>query len=167
MRIMRHGKAKIALAMAGSVLLGTGCLERETFPIEPRIAFKSFDVFSDSASVTISFTDGDGDIGLDPMDIYPPYDTGSIWYYNLFLTYEELRNGEWVEPSLLLPYNYRVPRITPAGQNKALEGDISVALKPWPIAVPPYDTVRFSVMLVDRALHVSNTVQTEPRKLVP
>ena len=123
-----------------------------------------FEQFGDSASVTISFTDGDGDIGLSTSDTQAPFDTGSTYYYNLFLEYFEMHEGEWTAPPLALPYYYRVPRITPTGQNKALEGEISVALKPWPIAVAPHDTVRFSVMLVDRELHESNVVYTDPLK---
>jgi hypothetical protein len=62
-----------------------------------------------------------------------------------------------------LPLNYRIPRITPSGQNKALSGELSVALKPWPI-IPNSagDTVRFDVRLVDRALNVSNEVGSGP-----
>ncbi len=159
--------SKVILAFAGLVVMLPSCLPRESFPEEPILTYKSFDLYSDSASVTVSFTDGDGDIGLGPSDLAPPYDTGSVWYFNLFLEYQELHNGEWVTPTLLLPFNYRIPRITPTGQNKALEGDISVAVKPWPIAPAPFDTVRFSVVLVDRALHVSNSVTTEARKLIP
>ncbi len=153
---------KVALGLFGAVLVLTGCLKPETFPPEPKIAFKSLAQFGDSASLVITFTDGDGDIGLDDTDLQPPFDTASTYYYNLFLEYAELRNGEWVEPPLLLPFYYRIPRITPAGQNKTLEGEIAVALKPWPINVPPYDTIRFSVMMVDRALNESNVVFSEP-----
>ena len=28
------------------------------------------------------FTDGDGDIGLDQQDTFPPFDEGSLYYYN-------------------------------------------------------------------------------------
>lgn len=167
MSVDRARTTKVIAALACVIALLAGCRPAESFPEEPRLTYKSFDVFSDSASVTVSFTDGDGDIGLDPSDSAPPYDTASAWYFNLFLEYQELRNGEWMTPTLILPFNYRIPRITPTGQNKALEGDISVAVKPWPIAPPPFDTVRFKVTLVDRALHVSNVVTTDARKLVP
>jgi hypothetical protein len=162
MKISTLGVVKVAVVAA---VLGTGCLKSEEFPIEPRLTFKRFDLFGDSASVVVSFTDGDGDVGLNASDLQPPFDTGSVYYNNLFLEYYEMRNGEWVRPTLLLPYNYRIPRITPTGQNKALEGDIAVAIKPWPIAPPQFDTVRFSVRMYDRALHESNTVFTDPAKL--
>lgn len=139
----------------------SGCLKRETFPPEPVVAYESFSQFGDSASLVITFTDGDGDIGLDQSDSDPPFDTGSPYYYNFFLEYEELRMGTWTPVSLALPLRYRVPRITPTGQNKALEGEIAVALA-WPVIPDTVtDTVRFSVRLVDRALRESNRIYTD------
>jgi hypothetical protein len=156
-------KVAVVAALAGSL---AGCFPREQFPVEPRITDPVLRQFGDSASLVVSFTDGDGDIGLGPSDNQPPFDTASTYFYNLFLEYEELRNGEWVRPPLAIPFYYRIPRITPTGQNKALEGELAVALKPWPI-IPgnPFDTIRFSVLLVDRALHLSNVEYTEPVKV--
>lgn len=158
---MRSKVAGTSLVL--SVLLPS-CLKRDEFPPEPVIAFKSFEQFqnptpglSDSASLTISFTDGDGDVGLDASDDQPPFDTGSEYYHNLFVDMDRMTNGAWVPFEFdddVKPY-YRIPRITPTGQNKALEGEIAIALKPWPYVV---DTVRFHVRMFDRALHESNTV---------
>lgn len=147
--------------LAAVLLAAGGCLKREEFPAEPSIAYKSFTQYGDSASLVISFTDGDGDIGLDESDNQPPFDVGSDYYYNLFCDYEELRNGVWTPVSLALPLRYRIPRITPTGQNKTLEGEIAVALA-WPI-VPDnaVDTVRFQLRLFDRALRSSQQVATE------
>jgi len=66
----------------------------------------------------------------------------------------------------------RIPPITPTGQNKVLQGEISYRLggpdpndSGWPVqAKPPgtpNDTVRFRLRLVDRALNESNEVATE------
>ncbi|MBK7946699.1 MAG: hypothetical protein IPJ85_15975 [Flavobacteriales bacterium] len=142
--------------------------------MEPAIKFQSFTEFRDiganqrdSASLVIYFTDGDGDIGLDDSDSSPPFNTGSDYYYNLFVEYEELQNDVWVPVSLALPLRYRIPRITPTGQNKALEGEIAVAL-PWRIIPDSVTrTVRFNVRLVDRKLHESNRVYTDPIVVVP
>lgn len=160
--------AKLVLLTGFGVLLLSGCLKTEEFPEEPAVTFKSLEQFGDSASLTIGFTDGDGDIGLSAFDTQAPFDTGSVYYHNLFLEYAELRNGVWTDVDLLLPLNYRIPRITPEGQNKALSGEIAVALKPWPI-VPgnSFDTVRFSVRMVDRELNQSNTVITDAVKVQP
>ncbi|MEO8587841.1 MAG: hypothetical protein ABI432_00590 [Flavobacteriales bacterium] len=159
------GAVKVALGAALSSLLFIGCLKQDEFPKEPKVVFKSFEQFGDSSSLTISFTDGDGDVGLDAYDTAPPFDTSSVYYYNLFLEYDYLDNGEWTRVNFPLPLYYRIPRITPTGQNKALEGEIAVAIKPWPIL--PNDTIRFSVHMVDRALHESNTVVSDAIKVVP
>ena len=168
MNVMRRTGAKVA-GLAAVVLTLAGCFPKEQFPVEPKITMKSFEQFGDSASLTISFTDGDGDIGLEPSALQPPYDTGSTFYHNMFLEYEELQNGVWVRPALAIPFYYRIPNITPVGQNKVLEGDIAVALKPWPVfpAPPgtPRDTIRFTVQIVDRALHMSN-VETSPEVII-
>ena len=158
-------RAKVALG-AAMALLVVGCFPTEEFPKEPRIANPVLTQYGDSASLRFSFTDGDGDIGLNASDNAPPFDTSSVYKNNLFLEYEELRNGAWVRPTLLLPFSYRIPRITPTGQNKALEGEIAVALEPWPI-IPgnPFDTIRFSVVLVDRELRFSNTEFTPATKV--
>ncbi|HQW85680.1 MAG TPA: hypothetical protein PLH93_00770 [Flavobacteriales bacterium] len=153
--------SKVAGALA-LLLLTAGCQRTEEFPVEPRIELKSFTTHGDSASLVITFTDGDGDIGLGQGDTLPPYDVAP-WFYNLFLDYEEKQNGVWVRPALLLPLYYRVPVITPSGQDKTLEGELAVALTPWPtIPNTPFDTVRYVVKLVDRALHESNTITTGP-----
>lgn len=153
--------AKVGLVMAVIGIGASGCLKTEAFPVEPKVAFKSFEFFGDSASLIISFTDGDGDIGLDPADNASPFDTGSYYYYNLFIREQELIDNEWNNVAFEDSMFYRVPRITPTGQNKALEGEIAVAIDPFPLFITgSSDTVRFSVEMVDRALHLSNRVMT-------
>lgn len=160
MRVSRTTAAKVALLTAAAGFVLAGCRKAEEFPPEPIIEFKSFELFGDSASLTISFTDGDGDVGLDASDTQPPFDTASAYYFNMFLELYELGPDGWQHVEFSLPMHYRIPRITPTGQNKVLEGDISVAIKPLPLFVGQYDTIRYQVHMVDRALHVSNTVET-------
>ncbi len=155
--------AKVALWSVAFMLALPACMERKEFPVEPRIEFRSMEVFADSLSLTISFTDGDGDIGLDAADNAPPFDSGSPWHNNLFVEYHQLVAGEWTQPALLIPLHYRIPRLSPSGRDKALEGEVAVGMA-WPVfPMPPgspADTVRFTVQLADRALHLSNVVET-------
>ena len=161
MRAHTGNAPKVALLLAVIGLLVGGCLKSEEFPKEPRIEFKSFEFFGDSASLVIKFTDGDGDIGLGQSDTQPPFDTASTYYFNLFLGHSEKRNGEWFDVEFPEPISYRIPRITPGGQNKSLEGEIAVAIDPFSLFITDNsDTVRYSVELVDRALNVSNQVST-------
>lgn len=157
---------KVTIALAFLVLCGffmSSCLKREEFPEEPLITFKEFNVSGDSGQLVVTFTDGNGDIGLNEWDTVPPYDLENGEYYNLLLDYYEKQNGVWINytDSLPVPYYYRIPIITPSGQNKALEGEIAVDLVPtYYNPFSPYDTIKFSVQLIDRALNKSNIVET-------
>lgn len=161
MKALRATPAKLGLLCAVAVLVLAACRPEEAFPVEPKLEFRSFELFGDSASLVVYFTDGDGDVGLDEGDTQPPFDTGA-YYNNFFVEHYQLVDGEWQHyPFQGLPMYYRVPRLTPTGQNKALEGEIALAIHPFPVFIAPgADTVRYSVMMVDRALHQSNTVNT-------
>jgi len=154
-------KLTVVTAVCGTLL--SGCLKTEEFPVEPVISYKEFKQFGDSASIVVKFTDGDGDIGLGQGDTTGAFAPGQTYYHNFFVEYYTLENDVWSPPFVFaLPLYYRVPVVTPTGQNKALEGEIAVALKPYPtLPGTSGDTIRYSVKLVDRALHESNLVYTE------
>lgn len=160
-------KAKLSIGIGLSVMLSFllgSCLKKSEFPIEPSITFKEFTVSGDSGRYVITFTDGDGDIGLNDWDTTGAYDLETGEYYNLLLDYYEKQNGVWVNlsDSLPLPYYYRIPVITPSGQNKALEGEIAVDLVPtYYDPFTPYDTIKFSAQLIDRDLNKSNVVESD------
>lgn len=158
---MRTIGTKLLGVLLLTALLAASCLKTEEFPKEPHIAFKSYTQSPDSSELTISFTDGDGDIGLNQGDTLAPYNPGSHWYHNFFVDYYKLENGTWELQVFTLPLYYRIPVITPTGQNKALEGDIAVQISPQVLPQVPGDTVRFGVYIADRALHESNTVFTD------
>jgi hypothetical protein len=134
----------------------------EEFPPEPKITFKSFLTYADSARLTIGFTDGDGDVGLDEADTLPPYNIEGDYYFNLRCDYYEKREGEWVlAPEIVIPFYYRVPKVTPTGQNPALNGEMSVIMTPlYYLPGTGYDTCRFEVTMLDRSLNVSNKIVT-------
>lgn len=163
MRSTARTARKLAVLTAVSGVLLSGCLKTEEFPVEPVIVYKAFTQYGDSASIVVKFTDGDGDIGLDQGDTTGAFAPGELFYHNFFVEYYTLENGVWSPPFVFpLPLYYRVPVVTPTGQNKALEGEIAVALKPYPtLPGTSGDTIRYSVKLVDRALNVSNLVYTD------
>lgn len=117
----------------------------------------------------IDFTDGDGDFGITPGDPdFPEYiepigpdSTKNPYYHNLWIDYYEMHDGEWelIEPNN--SFNFIVPDLTPQGQTKQLEvtitNDLSFDL--------PYsdksDTIKFSVVLVDRAKNHSLKEETD------
>jgi len=156
--------------LAGLILTAglASCLRPQTFPPEPEIGFKSFEILTDSAKLTITFQDGDGDIGLNVSDTLPPYDTSSIYHFNLFAQYWEKDDVlGWVQGTDIMgepiEFRYRTPIITPAGQNKALKGEIEMTLEPFyfNIGSSQSDTIKYKIMLVDRALNESNWVESE------
>ena len=169
---MKH-YTKITLVLAIVTIMISSCLKPQTFPNEPEIEFVSFIPKGDSGLFTISFTDGDGDIGLSQAQLDPPYDTGSYYYYNIYFNYYEFMNGSWVRGTAdpvgnnfptadSITFGYRLENITPVGQNKALRGEIEVALEPFYFNTSSNhnDSLRFEIVLIDRSLNQSNIVQT-------
>jgi hypothetical protein len=148
-------------------LVFLSCTKEEQFPIVPEIKYESFiRLFNPNSGLfergvlTISFTDGDGDIGLRPSDTVPPYD------YNLFIDYFEIQNGDTVKVAIIDPisldtitFNQRIPILTPGGSNKSIKGEIEDTLFIYNYS-SPFDTIMFELYIVDRALHQSNVIQT-------
>jgi hypothetical protein len=133
----------------------SSCHKKESYPLEPVIAFKNFEVYNDSAILFLDFTDGDGDIGLTSSDVAKPYDA------NLFLTYYEKQEGVFKKIDLPLPFSYRIPIINKSNKEKPLKGTISVNITPtFYNPFSQYDTLRFDINIVDRALNLSNTIST-------
>ncbi len=132
------------------------CRKKNKYAVEPIIEYTSFIRFGeDSAMLHINFTDGDGDIGLDPSDTGTPY-TGE-YYYNAYL-YFYYRNPVGTFIPYLTPLKVRMPVITPEGKNKSLSGEMIFKLDgPYHL----HDTMQYEVYIYDRALNKSNVVRTE------
>lgn len=169
---------KVSLILSVFVLVALiSCIRMQEFPVEPSVTFKSFEkIFNTTDSIydrgilTFEFTDGDGDIGLEDQDTFPPYNPGSKYYYNLIIDYYEVRDG--VETLVPLTFynsetekydtislSARIPLLTPKGTNKALSGDISDTLFIYNY-YSDYDTLFFKFQIIDRALHESNVDRT-------
>lgn len=148
-----------------TVLAMNSCIEREEFPDIPRISFKEFTKidngmsYDDQGILTISFTDGDGNIGLADGDTFPPYNPASMYYYNFFITYYEKQNGEYIAVEIPFQNNARVPLMNEDGSDKPLQGDISIELYINNFS-SQFDTIRFTAFIADRALNHSDTITT-------
>ena len=142
----------------------TACFKPDDFPDEPEISFENFEkAENNTAYLTVSFTDGDGNIGLEKGDTTGKFSPDSRYHHNLFLEYYEKKNGDWVKRDLDPPFYYRIPPLEPEGRSKALEGDIRVHIKPtYYDPTSPHDTIKFSAQLADRDLNESNIVETDP-----
>lgn len=161
---MRPLISVVLLVLALSVW--SGCLEREEFPNEPRLEYIGFVAYPSPVSqadsigfVRFRFTDGDGDLGLNPGDTLGDFAPGQTYYHNLFVRYFEKQNGEYVEFIPVFPFHSRFRSLTPTGGDKSLQGimDVGVFARPG----VQVDTVRYEIFIVDRALNHSDTIVTE------
>ncbi len=146
------------------IMVATACQEKVEYPVEPYLEFQDFAFLMNSDSVvekgllTLYFTDGDGDIGLeDDVDTLPPYDL------NLFIDYFEYRDGIWQHfvnenTGDTVQFHGRIPIITPSGVNKNISGTIEDTLDLN--IYSDCDTFRYEVRIRDRALNESNIVVT-------
>lgn len=149
------------------VLLFAGlnsCIEEEQYPIKPQIEYGGFATARDIngkdslGAVTISYTDGNGDIGLYSWDTIEPYK------YNFYLKFMQLVNNQLIEVKPMdtsVTFNSRIPILTPLGRNKNIKGNITQYLELY-FARPilKSDTIAFEIYIKDRALLTSNVVQS-------
>lgn len=160
-------------------LLLTACQQKVEYPIEPRIAYEGFaylfnadSTFSGEGVVSFSYTDGDGDLGLDDTDTIYPFGLDDAHYYNMIVDYLKLVEGEFVKTPLLswnvqtqafdtVSFSARFHRLRDSDEPKAISGTMEYTL---PIQNPlsPDDTIKFEICILDRALHESNVIHTEP-----
>jgi hypothetical protein len=150
------------LALIALPVLFAGCKKSDQYPIEPAITFKSLTTVKDAQGydaegiLQISFTDGDGDIGLEASDTFPPY----VGEYsdNVHALFYQKVNGVWT-PLTQYDDKGKVPVITPEGNHKAIRGDIRKDHVGFPFHVTNMH-IRFDVYIYDRALHKSNVITT-------
>ncbi|MBC6611273.1 hypothetical protein H8B15_10085 [Hymenobacter sp. BT507] len=168
------------LALGASFLLaGAGvssCLTPPDYPDTPSIEFKSIrservvaDIGTyDTVTVTVSFRDGDGDLGLDNSETNAPYNLTNSngqpnkFYNNYFFQPQILRGNTFVDYDLSFPYDSRFPRIPPIDRNEPKRGNLSFGLQVFQGTFPAGSQIRFKVSIADRALNVSNEVTTDP-----
>ncbi|MEN8224249.1 MAG: hypothetical protein ABFS05_02715 [Bacteroidota bacterium] len=172
----RHSKIVLFVLIAVVLWFGS-CKKVEKFSEIPRIEFINFEkIYNpdleiyDRGVLSFSFEDGDGDIGLNSSDTFPPYDASSDYHYNLIISFFELQNGElakvpilWYNPDTeefdTLSLSARIPDLTPQGTNKAINGEIHDTLFMYNFN-SDFDTIKFEAYILDRALHESNTIST-------
>jgi len=142
----------------------TGCIKKESFSDIPAIDFQNFfnvfdtGQFAKRGILTISYQDGNGDIGLSDGDTLSPYQKNGSYYYNLVIIYYEKQKGIFKQTNPFFPLSARIPLLTPDDPNQPIKGTITdtLTLNPHPV----YDTIKFGVFIYDRALNKSNIVTT-------
>lgn len=164
--------------LLGIASLLIGCKGGEIYPIIPSIEFGNNYQYVDQASSTqmigtvVKFRDGDGDVGLAEGDTLAPYNSiigpnkknVNLFYYNLYIEYLRKENGVYKNvindvTGDTLRENMRVMPLTPEGKFKAIRGTIEVQFEPA-VYLNAGDTVKLKYLLIDRALHLSNTAES-------
>lgn len=173
---MKSALLKGIIVFAIAALL-YACKGGEIYPIIPSIEFgRIYQYRTDSIGTmmgfVLKFKDGDGDIGLEERDTLPPFNSipgpngknTNLYYYNLYFEY--LRKEEGTYKNVLNVFtgdtireNVRVMPLTPEGKFKAIRGDIEVQFEPS-VYLNNGDTIKLRFLLIDRALHLSNTTES-------
>lgn len=135
----------------------TGCDTDPVFPVEPNISFVSItpeeatQFTSDEIQIVFHYEDGDGDLGNEDDQVS-----------NLFL--EDTRLAFANNPGRISAFSF--PSLTPDAKNPSIQGNFTVTM-----STPPYESSEeplvFKIYIVDRAGHVSNTIETTPIVVKP
>ncbi len=161
---------KISLFLLITIFAGlTGCVKEQTYPPEPHIEYVSFmtntgtDGKDSLGLITISYTDGDGNIGLFEWDTVEPLK------YNYYLKLMQQIDGQMVEVIPVNPavnFNARIPILTPVGRNKNIKGEIARTLELYFASQAlQSDIIAFEIYIKDRALNKSNVIITPSYKI--
>ena len=147
------------------VLWFTSCQEKMDYPIEPKISLNelAYVIDADSAltgEVVLSFnyTDGDGDLGLDDSDTLYPFGVNDPHYYNLIIDYLKWNGSHFVADTV--NFNSRFKRLVDGDEEKAISGTMEYLIT-LRNPLSPNDTVKLRTHIIDRALHESNTIESE------
>jgi len=158
-------KKIISLGIIVTIFL-CGCRPPVIYSDIPEIKFVLFKELNElEGFLVFTFQDGDGDIGLDEAETYPPFNLGSIYYHNLFCDYYEKQNGVFVKVDYIetdtgrFPFNFnaRIPRLSYLPE-ESISGEISYTISPYfyDIFSPYNDTIQLKFYIVDRKLNHSN-----------
>lgn len=144
----------------------SACFKNEEYPPEPIISNPQFTFIGDSAQLAFDFTDGDGNIGLEPNDTLAPFNPDSYYHYNLHIDYFEKDDEEgWIPGTDIegepVVFQYRIQPIEVKGEAKGLKGTIEVIMINYKNTFSSdSDTIRYSIRLIDKALNESNQLQS-------
>ena len=128
-----------------AIVLLFSCEKEQVISDTPIIEFKNISPttvqeYSDDISITISYSDGNGDLGENNPDIH-----------NLFV--EDNRNG--------IVYQFRIPHLAPDNNSIAIEGDFNITINGSGITdESSIQQVNYAIYVTDRAGNKSNTITT-------
>lgn len=138
--------------ITGAFLLVLSCTKTTInsdplFDLEPAIKLESFSSasivqFTDSLAVEISYEDGDGDLGSEDPD-----------FNSIFVQDARLSKAD----------EYYVPPLAPVDATLSIQGKLLINLAPtFLLGNGTQETTTFSLYMIDRAGHQSNTIEIGP-----
>ena len=128
-----------------AIVLLFSCEKEQVISNTPEIEFQSISPttvqeYSDNIIITISYSDGNGDLGENNPDIH-----------NLFV--EDNRNG--------IVYQFRIPHLAPDNNSIAIEGDFNITINGSGITdESSSQQVNYTIYVTDRAGNRSNSIST-------
>ncbi len=153
---------KYLLIIIAGAFITYACVKKTTYPTSPTIDYRDFIPYEgDSADLKISFTDGDGDIGVSEND-----STRTFWYTYYYLDTLQNKYVGYYRPlfndTLRLGYIIKAPADSYKG--KPISGEISVRLQQFR-HIKKVKNVKYVFYLFDEAGNKSNVV-TSPEIVV-
>lgn len=172
---MRRQLIQPYLLLAGIALLLSSCFTEPNYSDVPVIDFKGIFRYPlaagtgvgqsrrDSVVITIGFKDGQGDLGTSP-DTYKAdsarYKANGGWG-NYEIKAFRLINRQYVEYPLSVLNFLTFPNLARNKPRGAIEGTLDFnQIFPYGVRVYNYPT-KFQIRIRDRALQVSNTIETD------
>jgi len=149
---------RLAIILLGLSLLAYACDSDIGFGDNPEIEFVDIQPrravqFRDSIIITISFRDGDGDLGIDDNAVK-----------SLFV----IDNRPWI-PENQNEQAFNLPFLTPDTKNPAIQGNITFQLQPTvirPGSGLTEEPTTFDIYIVDRSDNESNHITTDTIMIV-
>lgn len=175
-------KTVTVLLLIGIAL--SACQKKVEYPIEPKITYEGLSYLMNADStltgevvINIGYTDGDGDLGLDDADTLYPFGPNDPHYYNLIIDYLKWDGISFTETPLIswnpqnqsydtVSFNARFKRLVFNDEETAISGTINYKIMVYnPLS--PFDTIKFRIKTIDRALHESNSIETDAIWCIP
>jgi hypothetical protein len=170
----------------------TSCWKEPVYPDTPSIElnrltgdfhYSEFSkVYLTTVTIGVNFKDGDGDLGLEEADtlgLYDPIDFDAVtnlpinkYYNNFFIETFIEKNGEFVPAvnevvaGTQIVKDGRFILLSPDDKTRALEGELrytfDVTFANLPLYFKSGDRLKFKIQIADRALNLSNIIETHP-----
>lgn len=149
---------KKILFVSSMIFIFGKCAKKPNYSTTPQISFKSFQVLTrDSAILSITFSDGDGDIGGGPSG------DGNFFITYYFWNVDSNKYILYKDPTHTFLYDTidvrSFPSPSDAYKNKPISGEIALLMSPF----RPDNSIKklkMTCYIKDNAGHKSNPVET-------